>query len=335
MKCIVIVVLMCISQLICAHATHVTTEFARKATISDHTEALGTLRANESVELTVNVTETITAIHFEDGQNVDENEILVEMTNAEENALLIEAKTNVDEAKRQLDRVKELVKQNTASKSLQDELQRNYDAAQARLVATQSRLKDRIVAAPFAGRLGLRNISLGTLLQPGDVITTLTDSSRMKLDFEIPALLLPELKIGLPIKATTRAYKDEEFNGDIVSIDNQIDPITRTLRVRAILPNEQQLLKQGMLMHINLYFNQRESLLVSEQSLLPESDKNYVLVVVEKDDITTTEKREINIGERRLGEVEVLSGIRENDQIVSHGAFKTKPGKPIVIDHTD
>lgn len=306
-------------------------ETVREDVFRDHTEALGTLRANEAVELTVNVTETITAIHFEDGQRVAANDVLVEMTSAEESALLAEAQTNVREAKRQRDRIRSLVREGNASESLLDERERDYEAAQARLVATQSRLRDRIVRAPFAGQVGLRNISLGALVRPGDLITTLTDDRRMKLDFTVPEVFLPSLRRDLPVLATASAYRGREFRGEVVSIDNQIDEVTRAITVRAILPNDERLLKQGMLMQISLYMNERQAVVISEESLLPEGRDNYVLVASEKDDKLIAEKRKVTITGRRQGEVEVSEGLEVGEQVITHGAFKVQPGSPIEI----
>ncbi len=298
-------------------------------TFRDRTEALGNLRANESVDITANVTETVTAIYFEDGQRIQAEKILVEMTSAEERALLEEAKTNVTEAKRQLDRIRPLASEGRASVSLLDERLRNYEAAQARLIAMQSRLKDRVITAPFSGRLGLRNISLGTLVRPGDLITTLTDNSRMKLDFNVPALLLPKLKVGLPIVANTRAYPAKKFDGRVVSIDNQIDLVTRSIRVRALLPNDDRLLKQGMLMTVDLFYDEREALVIPEEAIVPEAGKAFVFVV--NSSSGNADRRQITIGARRAGAVEVLEGLQDGELVVTHGAFKLRPGTAISV----
>jgi len=133
---------------------------AKLESLMDRVEALGTLRANESVSLTAAVTETVTGIHFDDGQRVKSGAILVEMTSAEEHAQLREAQATVDEAKRQFERVQSLATQGTASRSLLDEQRRDWETAQARLAAIESRLEDRLIKAPFSGVVGLRNLSL-------------------------------------------------------------------------------------------------------------------------------------------------------------------------------
>ncbi|MFL0809679.1 MAG: efflux RND transporter periplasmic adaptor subunit [Agarilytica sp.] len=295
----------------------------------DRAEALGTLKANESVVLTVNVSETISSIHFKDGQKVEKGGVLVEMVSSEEHALLVEAQTNQLESKRQLERIQSLVKAGTASESTLDQRQRDYDSAQARYRATQSRLKDRVVLAPFSGVVGLRNVSVGALVRPGDVITTLTDDSKMKLDFAVPSIFLPVIKNGLPITATTRVYPDMKFEGVVTSIDNQIDRVTRAITIRAMLPNSAGLLKQGMLMNVDVLMNQRKNIVLPEEALLPKANENYVFVAIKKDQGFVAQKRKVTVASRREGEVEVSEGLSLGDLVVTHGAFKIKPGASI------
>ncbi|MGD8937330.1 MAG: efflux transporter periplasmic adaptor subunit, partial [Thiogranum sp.] len=141
-------------------ATAVIVSPARLDQFTDRIEALGTLRANESVALTASVTETVSAIHFDDGDRVDRGKLLVEMTSGEEHAQLEEARATVDEAYRQYQRVLSLETQGTAAKSLLDERKREWETAKARLAAIESRLADRLIKAPFAGVLGLRDLSV-------------------------------------------------------------------------------------------------------------------------------------------------------------------------------
>lgn len=319
------------SQVTVAQSAKVRVETVREGSFRDHTEALGTLRGNETVELTVNVTESITAIHFDDGQEVKASELLVEMTSSEESALLVEAQTTAFEARRQLDRIQLLVNSGTASESLLDLRTREYEAAQARLIATQSRLKDRIVTAPFSGVVGLRNVSLGALVRPGDIITTLTDNSRMKLDFTVPSVFLPLLKKDLPLVATTRAYLNEQFHGKVIGINNQIDPITRAITVRAIIPNDTDKLKPGMLMRVDLSMNERSALVISEESLIPEGNTTYVFVVNDSEGKSIAEKRKVTIANRRVGEVEIVEGLQAGERVITHGGFKVKSGMSVEI----
>ena len=305
-------------------------EAVRKTAFHDPINALGTLRANESVRLTVNVAETVTAIHFTDGQRVTRGSLLVEMTSAEEQALLEEAESNLNEAKVQYDRVKQLAAVGTASESLLDERQRDYQAAKARMQGIRSRLKDRIVVAPFDGVLGLRQISVGSLIEPGEVITTLNDDSKMKLDFSVPATYLASLHTGLPVIATSAAYGDQVFYGEVSSIDNQIDPVTRSLTLRAVLDNKQHLLKQGMLMQVTVQKNPRQTLVIRESALVSRGHQHFVWLAIEGERGLVAEQREVSIGARRKGEVEILSGLEEGAQLITEGALKLREGAQVM-----
>lgn len=294
----------------------------------DRVEALGTLKANESVSLTANVTETVSAIHFDDGQRVEKGQVLVEMTNAEEHALLEEAQARVAEAKRQYNRVKSLAAQRTASESLLDERKRDLDTARALLVAIESRLADRLIKAPFAGVLGLRNISPGALVEPGDLIATLDDDAVMKLDFAVPSVFLTALEPGLGIEAKARAYGNRSFVGEIRSIDSRVDPVTRSIQVRALIPNPDRTLKPGVLMQVELLRNPHDALVVPESALLHRRGDHFVMVVGKQN---IAERRQVRIGARRPGEVEVVKGVAAGDKVITHGNDQLRPGQPIEV----
>ena len=304
---------------------------ASKVPFEDRIEALGTLRANESINLTASVTETVTGLYFNDGDRVEKDALLAEMTSTEEHALLEEAKALVGEAERQYRRVKSLEAQGTAAKSLLDERQREWQTARARLIAIESRLEDRLIKAPFSGLVGLRNISVGALVEPGDLITTLDDDSAMKLDLAVPSVFLDELQPGLPITATTRAYGERVFDGKIHSIDSRVDPVTRSILVRALLPNPALLLKPGMLMQVTLRKDLRQALVIPEGALMPQGRDQFVLLAVPTDTGHKAEKRQIRIGSRRPGEVEVVEGLKPGDLVITHGNMRARPGSAVQI----
>ncbi len=298
---------------------------------NDRVEALGTLRANETVEITATVTDTITGIHFDDGQRVNKGDILIEMTSQEEHALLEEELSTVAEAKKQYARLKPLVDRGAAAKSLLDQRQRELDTAQARLRAIESRLQDRLILAPFSGVVGLRNISVGALIEPGDLITTLDDDSVMKLDFTVPSVHLATLKKGLPIEARASAFGETVFTGEISSVNSRIDATTRAVSVRAIIPNPEKLLKPGLLMQVTLLKNPRTGLAVPEEALIPTGKINHVLVVDPDQESPTVEQRKVEIGVRREGEVEVREGLLAGEFVITHGTIRVKPGQQVSI----
>jgi membrane fusion protein (multidrug efflux system) len=311
-------------------ATPVFVTEVRLAAIEDRIEALGTLRANESVELTSAVTETVTALHFDDGDRVEAGRVLVEMTSAEEHAQLEEARATVAEARRQYERIRSLRQKQTAAESLLDQRQREWETGRARLAAIESRLADRLVRAPFAGVVGLRNVSVGALVEPGDLITTLDDDSVMKLDFSVPAVYLASLAPGATVTASTRAWEARHFEGEVKSIDSRVDPVTRTLIVRALLPNPDHALRPGMLMEVELLNRRREAIVIPEECLLAQGNRRFVFVV-DKNQDNSVERREIRIGTRRPGEVEVISGLSVGELVITDGALKVRPGSRVAI----
>ncbi|MBK1706201.1 efflux RND transporter periplasmic adaptor subunit [Halochromatium glycolicum] len=300
--------------------------------VADRVEALGTLRANESVTITANVTETVSVIHFDDGQRVQAGDLLVEMTSVEEHARLEEAQARLAEAEQQYRRVKSLAAAGSASASLLDERRRDLRTAEATLTAIESQLADRLVKAPFEGVVGLRDISLGALVEPGDVITTLDDDSVMKLDFAVPSLYLPSLAPGVAIEARAAALGDRLFDGAVASIDSRIDPVTRTVQVRARLPNPERTLRPGLLMRVELLRNPREALMIPEAAVMQRGDQHSVMRVAEGEgDERLAEQRPIEVGLRRPGEVEVTAGLSAGDLVITHGADKARPGQPVQV----
>lgn len=296
----------------------------------DKVEAIGTLRANETITLASTVTETVTAVNFTDGQRVQKGDVLVEMTDGEEKALLDQQRALVNEAQKQLNRAKELAKTGAISKEILEQRQREVSSTRAGLAALASRLADHIITAPFDGVVGLRNISVGALLQPATQITTLDDDSVMKLDFSVPSVFLPTLKPGVEIVAKATGF-DEEFKGEISAIDSQIDEATRSVVVRAIIPNPDARLKPGLLMTVELMKNPRQAVGIPENAIVPEGRKHFVFVVDESQTPPVTEKREIVIGARRPGDVEVTQGLKEGEKIVVQGTMMVRQGGSVTI----
>ncbi len=305
---------------------------ARVVEFADSVEALGTLMANESVALTATVTETISVLHFDDGDRVEQGQVLAEMTSREEHAQLEEANATANEARRQYQRIKSLEAEGTAAKALVDERQREWETARARLAAIESRLADRLIKAPFAGIVGLRDLSVGALVRPGDLITTLDDDSVMKLEFPVAATYLDVLHPGLEVIASSRAFGERRFTGSIKAVDSRIDPVTRSIRVRALLPNPEHLLRPGLLMQVILQKDPRRALVIPEESLIPMGEQQFVYVV---NATGTIEKRELRIGGRRPGLVEVVEGLAESEQVVTHGHLQIRPGQTVTITAID
>lgn len=296
----------------------------------DRVEAIGTLRANETVTLASTVTETVTAINFTDGQRVTKGDILVEMTDGEEKALLNQQRALVNEASKQLERAKGLAASGAVSKEILEQRQRESSSTRAGLAALASRLQDHIITAPFDGVVGLRNISVGALLQPSQTITTIDDDSVMKLDFSVPSVFLPTLKPGVKIVAKAPGF-NEKFEGEVSAIGSQIDEATRSIVVRAIIPNPDAKLKPGLLMTVELLKNPREAVGIPETAIIPEGRKHFVFVVDESKNPPVAERREIVIGARRQGDLEVTEHLQAGEKVIVQGTMMARPGQPITI----
>lgn len=293
----------------------------------DQVESIGTALANESVSITAKVTETVTKVNFEDGDYVDAGDILVELTNAEETALLNEAKANVAEATRQFERVENLIAQQLASETQLDVERNRKQTAEARLEGILARLNDRLIRAPFSGKLGFRNVSPGTLLTPNVALTTLDDISSIKLEFSIPESFLATVANGQEVIAASVAYPNRKFKGSVVTIGSRVDPNTRTIALRAELGNEELLLRPGMLLNVTLVQNRQEYLAIPESAVIPVQDKQFAYTVIDG----KAERREFRAGRRVPGFVEVIEGFNPGDTVVTEGIIKLRPGSPVEL----
>ncbi len=298
---------------------------------SDTVEALGTAKANETVVITADTAEKVTAIHFEDGQYVNKGDILITLDKSEEEAELRSAEASLAEAQSAYDRAKGLQDTSALSKGTLQERLAALQKSQAAIEEIKARIEKRDIAAPFDGALGLREVSVGALVQPGDQITTIDDISQIKVDFDVPSVYLSALRPGMKVIGHVEAFKDRAFEGEVTTINTQVDPVTRSVKVRAVIPNPDSLLKPGLLMSIDLSKDQRRALVIPEEALIKRGPNNFVYLIEENDGQTVARQQKVEIGGRRPGEVEVLSGLEEGDQIVAHGTVKIGDGAPVKV----
>lgn len=313
-----------------AHALEVIVAPVSERSLANPIESLGTLRANESADLTTTITETISDIRFRDGQRVEAGQVLLALTNREQLAELSAAEADLDEARQQFQRVQDLAQRGQESRAVLDQRQREVSTAQARLQAVEARLSDRLIIAPFDGVVGLRNVSVGSLLTPGTIVTTLIDDSVMKVDFTVPESFLSQVQPGLRIEARTAAFADELFIGEVVSINNTVDPVTRAFQVRGEIPNPDLTLKPGMLMLVTLASRERNGLTVPEEAILSRGRDHHVFVVAGDDELSA-ERRSVRLGMRLPGHVEILDGLEAGERVVIHGGFRLSDGDAIQI----
>jgi membrane fusion protein (multidrug efflux system) len=288
-------------------------------------EAVGTALARESVAITSKVSNTISAIRFTEGQQVRRGTVLVEFDRTQVAAELAEAEANLAESRNQFARGREVSTVQALSRAQLDQLETSVKTGEARVAAARARLDDTVIRAPFDGRTGFRKVSLGGLVNPGAVITTLDDSSVIKLEFSVPQAFLGELLVGLPVTAVTEGLPGRVFNGKVTTLDSRVDPVTRSIAVRAELPNPAGELRPGMFMNVRLQGREAPTLLVPEEALVPEQGKTYVYVVT----AGKAARREVRTGGRRPGVVAVLSGLGETESVVTEGTQRLRDGAQV------
>ena len=208
------------------------------------------------------------------------------------------------------------------SQSQLEQLEATLHANEARVTAAEAQLADLVIRAPFEGRTGLRRVSVGSLVSPGTVITTLDDTKIIKLDFAVPETFISILREGLPVVAHSVAFPNREFKGAIASIDSRLDPTTRAVMVRAELPNSDGALKPGMFLNVSLREERGQVITIPEEALVPEEGRQFVFVVTDE----RVQKREVSIGRRKPGKVEIVSGLAAGDRIVVEGTQKVRDG---------
>lgn len=289
-------------------------------------EALGNARANEAIDVRAEITAAITAIRFDEGQWVEKGTVLVELEDAAQLAAVASAKAALVESTSQLKRSEELYRTNVVAASQLEQLKAKQEADQANVNAAQSRLVQTVIRAPFAGRLGLRRVSIGSIVDTDTVITTLDDTSRIKLDFEVPEVFLARLEPGLAVTAYSAAWPDVRFEGEVISVDTRVNPVTRTISVRAILPNDDGQLRPGMFLTVSLLRQDVTALMIPEAAIVPERSKQFVYTLDEADVVSL---REVQTGRRRPGEVEIISGLSAGDRVITEGTQKVRPGQTV------
>ena len=290
---------------------------------ADTIEAVGTAYARESTVLASTVTERIVRLNFRDGEQVRKGDVIAELARSEETADLAGAQAQAREAEQQLQRLRALQKQGFATNARVDEQLALVNAARARAGAVSAQIGDRVIRAPFNGVIGLRRISVGATVNAGTEIATVADISTIKLDFSVPESFLGAIRVGQAIEARAAAYNNELFKGQVEGIDPIVDPATRSVIVRAVLPNGDRRLRPGMLLTVSIISNPRSVLAVPELSLVAEADRTYVFKV---DPEMTALRTPVRTGARQNGMVEITRGLKAGDRIISEGVVKARDG---------
>src|SRR4051812_41879783 len=310
-----------------AAATAVDVDTVRTGRIVELRDAVGTVRAYESITVTVKGSGIVEEISFQEGQKVKLGDVLLRLDSDERRADIEQAMAETrraaaqrDELKVRLDRAMALSRTGAGTGAQVEDLTAQVKtresamaSADARRKAAEARLEDLIVRAPFNGRLGTRSVSLGAYVTPGMRITTLDDLSRVRLDFAVPENILAQLDIGQTVRAVSAAFGQRVFEGKVAVIDPRVDPVTRSVRLTAEFPNPDEALKPGMFLSVALEVSvKNDAVIVSEEAIVGEGLRHLIYVV--KDNMV--ERRVVRIGQRQQGRVEVVDGLKPGEIVI-------------------
>jgi membrane fusion protein (multidrug efflux system) len=293
----------------------------------DRFTALGTATATDSIDVTSRVSSVVTRINFRESQEVTAGELLVELDSREIRADLALAEASLQQARSQFERGRSLAASRIISQAQMEELEAKMKIADAQVRAARTRLDHASIRAPFAGTVGLRRVSVGDLVGPDTVITTLDDTRSIRLEFSVPETFLSALSIGMKINATSAVYPGQRFAGTVASIDSRVDPVTRAIKVIATIPNADRRLKPGMFLTASLERARHDVLLVPEEALTPRQGRQFVFVVRDGRAV----EREVEIGSRTPGLAEVRSGLGAGDVVVTEGTQRLRDGMPVQV----
>jgi multidrug efflux system membrane fusion protein len=297
-------------------------------------EAVGDIRSAREVHLRAEAGGRVTSIPFESGQSVTSGALLAQLFDESEQAQLLANKAQLDFAKRQYERAKELVPSGAESEDVLNQREFEYERAQAERKAIQAQLRMKQVKAPFAGVLGIRQIDLGEYLSPGDIVVTLTDLSTLYLDFYIPQSDVAGIKTGASVTVTTDSYPQQSFNATVTAIESQVNAETRNVHVRATMDNPESKLKPGMFANVSVAEQQQDSVLMVPLTAIQSSAQGNSVIVVSGDkplNQGTASIVPVTVGQRFAESVVVTGGLNPGDVVVANGQNRIQPDAPLKV----
>ncbi|MAZ04453.1 MAG: efflux transporter periplasmic adaptor subunit [Sneathiella sp.] len=319
-----------------ANAANATTEKvvtveAEKVTVGPVVEdirAVGTLQPNEAVIISSEIAGRVEKIRFDESENVAAGDALVELDDSILRAELTKVNSDLTLAKTNLERANKLASQGTGTLRARDEAVAANQAAEANLALARARLEKAMIKAPFSGVVGLRSVSIGAYVTPGDHLVQLVNIDPIKVDFRVPELSLSSLHPGQAIRVTVDARPGRTFDGEIYVIDPIVDENGRAVRLRARIPNPDQILFPGLFARVQIIVNRREnSVIVPESAIFARDRKHYVYTVVDSRTVLT----EIELGQRLSGLAEVTKGLDGEAVVVTAGHQQVNNGTRVEI----
>ena len=293
--------------------------------------AVGSLRSDETIIVRPEVAGRVSEIHFKEGERVAKGAVLVKLDSSVQQADLDRARANLTLNKTKHERSIDLRNKGFLSGQALDEAENNLKVAQADAELMQARASKTTIRAPFAGTIGLRQVSVGDYVKEGQDIVNLEAIDPLKVDFRVPELALSQVKDGQTLQITLDALPDKVYDGRVFAINPLIDAAGRSIVIRAQVPNRDGKLRPGMFARVRLFTSGlKETMVVPEEALFPVGEDKYVYKVV--DGKATRQK--VEIGARREGRVEVVNGLAPTDLVVTAGAIKLREGVAVQVANT-
>lgn len=290
--------------------------------------AVGSLRSDETIIVRPEVAGRVAHITFREGEPIAKGEVLVRLDDSVQQADFERARANLVLSKSKFDRAVELRNQGFISGQARDEAENNFKVAQADVELMQARLAKTAIRAPFAGTIGLRQVSVGDYVKEGQDIVNLESLDPLKVDFRVPEVSLSQVKDGQTLQITLDALPDRAYDGRVYAINPLIDANGRAIVIRARVPNRDGKLRPGMFARVRLFTSgSKETIVVPEESLFPLGDDKYVYKVVDNKAM----RQKVEIGQRREGRVEIVNGLTHEDVVVTAGVIKLREGVPVSI----
>ena len=298
-----------------------------RTTVSDQVKAVGNLQAEDSIALATELSGRVVQINLKPGQRVAQGDVLLRLDDRQAQADLQVIEARLADAKRQYERARRLSTNNSIAISQLDELRTAADVLEAQRLAAKVSLENHRITAPFAGVIGLSDISLGAYVSAGTRLATLDSTRRMELNFSVPERYLDQLRMGLEVQGLSPAYPGKAFNGELVALDSRVNELNRSLAVRALIDNADGRLRPGQFMSASLTLQQRQSLVIPEQAVMVRGDDSYVFVA--EDGIAR--RSSVSLGARLPGRVEVVDGLDESAAVVVSGQDRLSSGERVSL----
>jgi membrane fusion protein (multidrug efflux system) len=300
--------------------------------------AVGSLSAVQGVTVSAELTGKVVQIAFTPGGAVKAGELLVKQDTSSEEAQLRSAEAAAALARLNIERLGKLLGEKTISQSQFDNAEAAYKQAVAQADTTRAAIAKKTIRAPFSGRLGIRQVNLGQVINEGQAIVSLQTLDPIFVDFALPQQQLPRLKPGLPVRVSTDALPGEQIQGPITAVNPQVDAATRNIRVQATVANPDEHLRPGMYVNVSVVLPAtRQVLAIPATSVLYAPYSDSVFVVEDRTDPATGQtgktvrQQFAKLGDRHGDFVAVLSGLKEGDTVVSTGVFKLRNGQAVTV----